>query len=341
MKLDNFFSRVTLKKRYIIPVLLVVILSLRTTGTFTWTSIDQRVINETRHEGAPGGRLHDDFEGLDHIMSRGRGRGRVNKDIYVENYSSRNILARVRLSEYLEIGEGAGTEGPLNQASPPSDAGLDSATLSDKSSWAIVRPDGNLSDGTTPSTLRNYVGLYLGDDNSRPKIFMPTFNRNNQNQESNTTGQGLELLTGTFNTNLGIAMPGTHDQWTLGQTHTSTLRSWNEVSNTEVLTPNVTHTAQETVESENGGYMTMSQWIAADRPTGNFWVHDTDGWIYWANWLPKATATSLLLDALDIKFDTENTYYGMHAEAELATVEDLDNWVGMTSLARDLLERIT
>lgn len=85
----------------------------------------------------------------------------------------------------------------------------------------------------------------------------------------------------------------------------------------------------------------MSQWIAADRPTGNFWVHDTDGWIYWANWLPKATATSLLLDALDIKFDTENTYYGMHAEAELATVEDLDNWVGVTSLARDLLERIT
>lgn len=45
--------------------------------------------------------------------------------------------------------------------------------------------------------------------------------------------------------------------------------------------------------------------------------------------------------ALDIKFDTENTYYGMHAEAELATVEDLDNWVGVTSLARDLLERIT
>lgn len=339
MKRYNFFSKLDLKKRYIIPALLLVILSLSTTGTFTWTSMEQAAMNETRHEGAPGGRLHDDFEGLGHIS---QGRGRVNKDIYVENYSSRNILARVRLSEYLEMGQGAGSEDPaLNQSSPPTGAGLDQASLTDRSSWAIVRPNGYLSDETTVSTLRDYVTLYLGDDNTRPKVFMPTFNRNNQNRESNTTGQGLELLTGTYNTNLGIAMPGTHDQWTLGQTHTSTLRSWNEVTNEEVLTPNVTHTAQETVESENGGYMTMSQWIAADRPTGNFWVHDTDGWLYWANWLPKNAATSLLLDALDIKFDTEETYYGMHAESDLATVEDVDSWTGVTASACDLLDRIT
>lgn len=338
MKRYNFFSKLTLKKRYLIPALLLVVLSLSTTGTFTWTSVDQRVLNETRHEGAPGGRLHDDFEGLGHIS---HGRGRVNKDIYVENYSSRNILARVRLSEYLEMGQGAGGDATVNQANPPSGAGLEQATLTDRSSWPIVRPYGHLSDGTTVSTLRDYVGLYLGDDNSRPKIFMPTFNRNNQNHESNTTGQGLELLTSTYNTNLGITMPGTHDQWTLGQVHTATLRTWNEASNTEVQTPNVTHTAQETVESEHGGYLTMSQWIAAGRPTGNFWVHDADGWLYWATWLPQNTATSLLLDALDIRFDTEDTYYAMHAESDLATVEDVESWTGVTSSARDLLERIT
>ena len=338
MKRYNFFSKLTLKKRYLIPALLLVVLSLSTTGTFTWTSVDQRVLNETRHEGAPGGRLHDDFEGLGHIS---HGRGRVNKDIYVENYSSRNILARVRLSEYLEMGQGAGGDAAGNQANPPSGAGLDQATLTDRSSWAIVRPYGHLSDGATVSTLRDYVGLYLGDDNTRPKIFMPTFNRNNQNRESDTTGQGLELLTGTYNTNLGITMPGAHDQWTLGQAHTATLRTWNEASNVEVQTPNVTHTSQETVESEHGGYLTMSQWIAADRPTGNFWVHDTDGWLYWATWLPQNTATSLLLDALDIRFDTEDTYYAMHAESDLATAEDAESWTGVTTSAQDLLHRIT
>lgn len=338
MKRYNFFSKWSIKKRYIIPALLLVVLSLSTTGTFTWTSLDQRVINETRHEGAPGGRLHDDFEGLDHIS---HGRGRVNKDIFVENYSSRNILARVRLSEYLEVGQGAGEDIAANQASPPSGAGLEQASLTDRNSWAIVRPDGYLSDGATVSTLRNYVGLYLGDDNSRPKIFMPTFNRNNQNNESNTTGRGLELLTGTYNTNLGIMMPGTHDQWTLGQTHTSTLRTWDDTSNVEVQTPEVTHTAQETVESEHGGYMTMSQWIAMGRPTGNFWVHDTDGWLYWANWLPKNGATSLLLDALEIKFETQDAYYAMHAESDLATAEDAESWTGVTTSAQDLLHRIT
>lgn len=338
MKRYNFFSKWNIKKRYIIPALLLVVLSLSTTGTFTWTSLNQPVINETRHEGAPGGRLHDDFEGLDHIS---HGRGRVNKDIFVENYSSRNILARLRLSEYLEMGQEAGEDVAANQASPPSGAGLEQASLTDRNSWAIVRPDGYLSDGATVSTLRDYVGLYLGDDNSRPKIFMPTFNRNNQNSESNTTGRGLELLTGTYNTNLGITMPGTHDQWTLGQTHTSTLRTWDDTSNVEVQTPEVTHTAQETAESEHGGYMTMSQWIAMGRPTGNFWVHDTDGWLYWANWLPKNGATSLLLDALEIKFDIQDAYYAMHAESDLATAEDAESWTGVTTSAQDLLHRIT
>lgn len=87
--------------------------------------------------------------------------------------------------------------------------------------------------------------------------------------------------------------------------------------------------------------MTMSQWIAMGRPTGNFWVHDTDGWLYWANWLPKNGATSLLLDALEIKFETQDAHYAMHAESDLATAEDAESWTGVTTSAQDLLHRIT
>lgn len=150
MKRYNFFSKLTLKKRYLIPALLLVVLSLSTTGTFTWTSVDQRVLNETRHEGAPGGRLHDDFEGLGHIS---HGHGRVNKDIYVENYSSRNILARVRLSEYLEMGQGAGGDATVNQANPPSGAGLEQATLTDRSCLS--------SDPTVISRMEQQFPLYV------------------------------------------------------------------------------------------------------------------------------------------------------------------------------------
>ena len=336
MRQSNFLSKITFKKRYIIPALLLVVLSATSAGTFTWTSISQRAVNETRFESLPGGRLHDDFEGLAHLENQ---RGRTNKDVFVENYSSENILTRVRLSEYMEVGAGAG-QTANNQAVPLSDAGLENATLADHNSWAVVRPSGLLSDGVTVSRLRDYVTLHLGDDNSRPKIFMPTFNQNNQNQESNTTGRGLETLTGTYNTNLGIAMPGTHNQWNLGQTHTSTLRTWDERNDAEVLTANVTHTAQATVQSERGGYITMSEWMASGRPTGNFWVHDNDGWLYWATWLPQESATSLLLDALEVNFNNKDTFYGMHVESDVATAEGIDQWQGVSASAGELMQDI-
>ncbi|WP_251712604.1 hypothetical protein [Lactococcus ileimucosae] len=336
MKQFNFLSKITFKKRYIIPILLLSVLSITSAGTFTWTSISQRAVNETRFEELPGGRLHDDFEGLNHLT---RQQGRTNKDIYVENYSSENILARVRLSEYMEVGAGAGAA-ENNQATPLSGAGLENATLADHNSWAVVRPGGYLSDATTLSRLRDYVTLHLGDDNSRPKIFMPTFNQNNQSQESNTTGRGLETLTGAYNTNLGISMPGTHDQWSLGQAHTSTLRTWDARNGAEVLTSDVTHTAQATVQSQHGGYMTMNDWIALGRPTGNFWVHDNDGWFYWATWVPANSATSLLLDALEVNFSDGESFYGMHVESDLATAEDISTWQGVTASASDLMNNI-
>ena len=73
-------------------------------GTFAWKSISQRVVNEVAVKNAyPGGRLHDDFN------------GDKNKDIYVENFAGKPLLARVRLYEYMEIGPGAGIKGDTDK----------------------------------------------------------------------------------------------------------------------------------------------------------------------------------------------------------------------------------
>ncbi|MFK4895546.1 hypothetical protein ACI1TH_01355 [Lactococcus petauri] len=323
------------KKRHIISVLLLLALSLSVSGTFAFANFGQSVLGITSHQAPPGARLHDDFEGFAHLT---QGAGKVNKDIYVENFSSREILARVRLSEYMERGQGAGND-TGNQATPLEGAGLEQAKLSDPSSWAIVKPERDSN-----SALADYVTLHLGDDNSHPKIFMPTFNQNNDSAESNTTGQGREWQTDGLDTNLTLdrPMPGTHDQWTEGQKHTSTLRTWDKAAEEEVLIPEVTHVAQATVQSDNGGYMTMTDWQNAGEPTGNFWVHDANGWLYWATWLPERSATSLLLDALDVDFDTKDTYYGLYAESDMATAEDYaEEWTGMSPLAEKLLEKIT
>ena len=71
------------------------------TGTYAWQS-DQPEWRKTRwpSEGNPGGRLHDDFNGS-------------SKAVYVENFTAPeegglDLFIRVRLDEYLEIGEDAG-----------------------------------------------------------------------------------------------------------------------------------------------------------------------------------------------------------------------------------------
>ncbi|KXT61669.1 hypothetical protein [Lactococcus sp. DD01] len=157
------------------------------------------------------------------------------------------------------------------------------------SSWAIVKPERDSN-----SALADYVTLHLGDDNRYLKIFMPTFNQNNHSADSNTTGQGREGQSGALNTDLGITMPGTHDQWTEGQKHTSTLRTWDKATEEEVLIPDVTHVAQATVQSQHGGYMTMTDWHNAGEPTGNFWVHDANGWLYWATVGEWSSMTALM-----------------------------------------------
>ena len=68
-------------------------------GTFAWQSISQTAKNQASGYANPGGRLHDYFNG-------------ENKDVFVENFTDPDdngvpIFARIRLDEYMEIGEGA------------------------------------------------------------------------------------------------------------------------------------------------------------------------------------------------------------------------------------------
>ena len=97
-------------------------------GTFAWQSINQQALNEAMDTVNPGGRLHDDFNGR-------------NKDVYVENFTEDGtaIFARVRLDEYMEIGQGAGSEGDDNQADPV----VADTDLTDKTTWVTRLPGEN------------------------------------------------------------------------------------------------------------------------------------------------------------------------------------------------------
>lgn len=301
-------------------------------GSFAWTSFSQRALNEASGSSQPGGRVHDDYEGFDRLNIPGV--NQVNKDVYAENYSDQPIFVRIKLTEYLEIGKGAGkyivdttngnqmTKDPTNLAVPL----VAGTSINAIDQWPVYK-------ASNTAAFRQYVTWELGQTGE--KVYLPTFNQNNQNIESDVTGQGIETATWTTNQQVG----GTHDQWTLGQQVDGTLRTYDTNSQTESTVP-ATHTAKltETPLAGTGGYMTMNQWNV-NPILGNFWVHDGTGWLYWANPLPPHTATSTVLNSLTVNnFVAEDMYYAINVISDFADAKDVDTWV-MSTNAKALIKK--
>ena len=72
------------------------------------------------------------------------------------------------------------------------------------------------------------------------------------------------------------------------------------------------------------GVMTIANWNDLNRPRGNFWIHDADGWFYWNGWLPAGEATSLLLDG--IYLPNRRTPWGhvIYVEGDFFTPETIE-----------------
>jgi hypothetical protein len=104
----------------------------------------------------------------------------------------------------------------------------------------------------------------------------------------------------------------------------------------------------ETVANSATAYvLTMAEWISLGRAAGDFWVGDTDGWYYWANYLPPKDATGLLLDGVNRKRAlTDKYYYGIKTKLEAATFEEVEKFTSIgdgppSNNAKDLLAIIS
>ena len=99
-----------MKKKITALVSIAMILVLVATGTFAWVNFSQSIINEFDGkgkevpEGNPGGTLHDDYD-----KENGK------KEVYIENWGDTPIYVRIRLDEYMEMGEGAGKKGSMTE----------------------------------------------------------------------------------------------------------------------------------------------------------------------------------------------------------------------------------
>jgi len=297
-----------------------------TAGTFSWYSVSQSALNEAKADNIlPGGRLHDDFDGS-------------NKDVYVENYGTLPIYARIQLSEYMEVGSGAGLKSnDADYAAKGATSLVAGANINDPATWTVHGADASAADD---AQFHNFWDWTLGGR----KVFMPTFNRDKSSNATDITGLDTFGITSdeyqhrvSDPVNGGVNVfgkDGGHNQYSVGDTETglATYKDANK-NGTE------THTAQDTLP---GSVITMAQWIANGSVPGPYWVLDTDGWAYWAQAIMPGTATGLLLDKITLNQEMDdNWYYAINVVGQMASLNDISQINDGTSDGQQLIKIIT
>ena len=276
----------------------------------------------------PGGRLHDDFSGPNNT-----------KDIYVENYGDQNIYARVRLDEYMEVGDGAGkytiteTNGTTTKTKDAENKAVslvEDATYEDETTWTTHIPgESELGDGAeqgfadSDETFHKYWKWTFGGSTT----YMPTFNKDNTSLAADINGTygGKTDTTGHYDDYVDY---NTDEYKDTGKIATATYAS---------ETAEETHTAQETLTASVITMATYNSYPDTSEEEGvttkkNFigWVYDTDGWAYWSQAIEPGTATGLLLDKVEnatkngIQFiPQKKSFYAINVIGEFITADDI------------------
>lgn len=338
-------SKVFMNKRKTVTSIIAVALTavIIFGGTFAWQSISQEALNEVAATRNPGGRLHDDFVDITYDSQGNKKYDTMtfNKDVYVENFTSYadngvQVFARVRLDEYMELGENAGVAENTTAKSV-----VDGATLDNKDSWTTHVP-GKDSVFNDKDPFHEYWNWDIITDKAAADDgivdYLPTYNKNKDSLEADINGtfdkefsdytkytEG-QVITGKYE----IVDNDDNDVDELDNDHVDLNAV---IEGTQVLGENYNqHVTVEkkdhTVEKSLSAYViTMAQWEALPdaEKTGDFWVWDEDGWAYWANPINPETATGVLLNGISRKENVinEDWYYAINVVAQFITKDDI------------------
>ncbi len=321
-------------------------------GTFAWTSINQQAQNEAGGIVNVGGRLHDDFTKVMSVTYAADGTTiGYDKDIYVENFTDplnggQPIYARIRLDEYMEIGQDAGgygedVDGDSNINAVPV---IDGTDIRDPSTWTTHIPAQDCAACDAEGTCRIHDHWTWAMGNAEAKVFMPTFNKDKDSLKADINGTyaGTNLndkiyyddyvVYTTDNTAgaVNFADKESYDGAIYSVTGTAYYDDDTDTAENDHETPfgvrveTESHTAKNTGTAE---VMTMAEWQAAGGEAGDFWVYDTDGWAYWANPIMPGEATGLLLDGFTMKQNPgEKCYYAINVVGQFSTVGDWEKF---------------
>ncbi len=306
------------KKRKLRNIALLSLLGL-IGGTLAFQAFNQQAINDRENtiQVNVGGRVHDYYN-----------RDTENKDVFVENYGERPIMARIRLSEFLEYQRGEEDFTPLV-------AGSERDNLA---TWITWIPSANninqRADTGNSSAFNRYAQLTFGwsREGETAPWYMPTFNHDNLDLRTAAAGHARDYIAGagaTDGTTDGTTHPGdgTDAYWSSGDTFDNSAGIW----------PGATleNEAAQNLRQQRAP-MTIEQWsnLLPYQQIGDFWVVDhTTGWAYWASLLEPGKASSYLLDAAELTEAIEDTvfngsyYYGIHVDSQLISPDNSEEFL--------------
>ncbi|WP_339014403.1 hypothetical protein VNN36_05620 [Lactococcus garvieae] len=306
------------KKRKLRNIALLSLLGL-IGGTMAFQAFNQQAINDRENtiQVNVGGRVHDYYN-----------RDTENKDVFVENYGERPIMARIRLSEFLEYQRG-------DEAFTPLVPGSERDNLA---TWITWIPSANninqRADTGNSSAFNRYAQLTFGwsREGETAPWYMPTFNHDNLDLRTAAAGHARDYIAGsgaTDGTTDGTTHPGdgTDAYWSSGDTFDNSAGIWPGET--------VTHQAAQNLRQQRAP-MTIEQWsnLLPYQQIGDFWVVDhTTGWAYWASLLEPGNASSYLLDAAELTDAIEDTvfngsyYYGIHVDSQLISPDNSEEFL--------------
>ena len=306
------------KKRKLRNIALLSLLGL-IGGTMAFQAFNQQAINDRENtvQVNVGGRVHDYYN-----------RDTENKDVFVENYGERPIMARIRLSEFLEYQRGEGDFTPL----------VPGSERDNLATWITWIPSANninqRADTGNSSAFNRYAQLTFGwsREGETAPWYMPTFNHDNLDLRTAAAGHARDYIAGA----------GATDGTTDGATHPGdgTDAYWSEndtFDNSAGLWPGATleNEAAQNLRQQRAP-MTIEQWSNLEdwQQIGDFWVVDhTTGWAYWASLLEPGNASSYLLDAAELTDAIEDTvfngsyYYGIHVDSQLISPDNSEEFL--------------
>ena len=290
-----------LKRKAMLSLSVMSLVVLIVTGTFAWTNLGSQRVNEWHGTGKSGntsvagnkvgGTLHND-----HMENE------ESKQVYIENWGIEDLFVRIKLTEYMEVGEGAGlksvskdqtTSAPIPNPQNLSKPVVEGSSIDLLNTWASVwhrfpESDDLPTELEPQNLLRNYWDWQTGGN----KYYYPAPEGSREDYNYVDTNSPDDLEADSQNANGVIAK-----------------------------------------QTLNATVLTMTEWKASGSPIGDYWVIDRPDtgncWAYWAAPLKPGEATGLLINKVSLSsnagyyteyFDlSDGYYYGINVEAQMAT----------------------